>query len=303
MSKQRPLQDTQSAATTAAPQTILMATDLSARSDRALERSVTLAKSHGAQLVVFHVLDEDLPASVQDRVASAATDEIEDCVSKIQGAEGVDVTIDVAAGKDYRDIIDKADAVSADLIVMGIHRNESGSKPLAGTTLERVIRKGKHPVLVVPARVKGPYERVLVGVDFSVFSRLAIRSASATAPGAEFHIVHAFQVPFEGFQPGREARRAVQQEHDQELTRMIEDEMASLIDVSGQNLSAERPPHKLVRHGDAGAVLRAEVERVKPDLLALGTHGRVGLSHALLGSVAEDFLNNPPCDVLVVKAW
>lgn len=285
------------------PGTILLATDLSARSDRALERAIALAKSHAARLVVFHVLDDDLPTTVQDRVAAAATEEIEACLAKLPDAEGIDVSIDVAPGKDYRDIIAKADAVAAALVVMGIHRNEAGRRPIAGTTLERVIRGGDHPVLVVPDRVKGPYERVMIGVDFSVYSRIAIRGALLLAPAARFDIVHAFHVPFEGLQPGDGPRRAVREERERELTRMIEEEMASLIDVSVTASPAAARFAKIVRHGDVRSVLRSEAERLQPDLLVLGTHGRVGLSHALLGSVAEDFLSRPPCDVLVIKAW
>ena len=286
-----------------APVLILMATDLSARSDRALERAVELARAHSARLIVYHVIDEDLPATVQDRVASAAKSEIEVCMEKMRGARQLDISIDVTAGKDYRDILDKAESAGADLIVMGIHRNEAGDKPIAGTTLERVIRNGQRPVLVAQARVKGDYRRAMVGVDFSVFSRVAIRTALATAPNAEFYMVHAFQVPFQGFQPGRETRRAVEKDHERELAHMIEEEMAHFVETSADGLNLKRAPKQIVRHGETRVVLRAEVDRLGPDLLALGTHGRVGLSHALLGSVAEDFLNGPPCDVLAVKAW
>ena len=62
-------------------------------------------------------------------------------------------------------------------------------------------------------------------------------------------------------------------------------------------------PRRIVKQGEAVAVLRDEVSNLRPDLLVFGTHGRVGLSHMLIGSVAEAILNQPPCDFLVVKAW
>jgi nucleotide-binding universal stress UspA family protein len=55
--------------------------------------------------------------------------------------------------------------------------------------------------------------------------------------------------------------------------------------------------------GRAPEVIRAEVERLRPDLLIVGTHGRTGVPHAIIGSVAEDLLSAPPCDVMAVKAW
>ena len=41
-----------------------MATDLSARSDRALERAVMLTREHGAELTVAHIIDEELPSAL-----------------------------------------------------------------------------------------------------------------------------------------------------------------------------------------------------------------------------------------------
>ena len=84
---------------------------------------------------------------------------------------------------------------------------------------------------------------------------------------------------------------------------MIESEMAALIEAAPNAQGLDERMHKVVRHGDVHATLRAEADRLQPDLLVLGTHGRVGLSRMVLGSIAEDFLNQPPCDVLAVKAW
>lgn len=286
-----------------APKTILMATDLSARSDRALERAVNLAGEHNARLVILNIIDEDLPASVQDRVRDATLKEIQSSLDKVDGAKALDPTINAIAGKDYRDILDHADEIAADLIVMGIHRNEAGNKPIAGTTMERVIRKGQQPVLVVPSRTKGTYEKVAIAVDFSAFSRIAIRQALSLAPDAEFNAIHSYHVPFGGFQRGRETRNAYRDEHERNLTQLIEEELETLIGSATTSARPAIPLHKIVKQGETQSVIRSEVERLQPDLLVLGTHGRVGLTHALLGSIAESFLNNPPCDVLVVKAW
>ncbi len=286
-----------------APKTILMATDLSARSDRALQRAVSLASQHGAQLVILNIVDEDLPASVQDRVKEATLKEIQDSLEKVDGATALNPTVEAIAGKDYRDILDHADSISADLIVLGIHRNESGNKPIAGTTMERVIRKGRLPVLVVPNRTEGTYENVAIGVDFSAFSRIAIRQALSLAPGATFNAIHSYHVPFGGFQRGRDTQNAYREEHERQLTQLIDEEMATLIGSATSETTADIPVQKIVRQGETQSVIRSEVDRLQPDLLVLGTHGRVGLTHALLGSIAETFLNNPPCDVLVVKAW
>ncbi|MFZ1101546.1 MAG: universal stress protein [Hyphomicrobiaceae bacterium] len=64
--------------------------------------------------------------------------------------------------------------------------------------------------------------------------------------------------------------------------------------------STPRPlPAPRRRSGGAEAVLSTEVARSRADLLALGTHGRSGLSRTLFGSVAEDMLTEMPCDLLI----
>ena len=283
---------------------LLFATDLSARSDRALERALELAGRHGARLTVLHVVDEDLPGTVQSRVIESARDEIAACVDKYGRPDNIELTIRVVPGTDYQDIVQIADLAEADMVVLGIHRNESGEKPLAGTTMERVIRRGPLPVLVAANRVMGPYKKVMVAVDFSVYSRFAIRTAVAIAPpDTEFHFVHVFHIPFEGFQPGLETRRAVRADLERDLAEMIDGELAALVGSSLGGRVAGGQVHRKVIHGGVEAMLRDEVNRAQPDLLVLGTHGRVGISHLVLGSVAEDFLNRPPCDVMAVKAW
>jgi nucleotide-binding universal stress UspA family protein len=58
-----------------------------------------------------------------------------------------------------------------------------------------------------------------------------------------------------------------------------------------------------LERGDAREVLARALEQVRPDLQALGTHGRSGIARAMLGSVAEETLANPPCDVLSTRGW
>ncbi|MCG8444061.1 MAG: universal stress protein [Caulobacterales bacterium] len=282
--------------------TILVASDLSARSDRALERAVALAVEHDSRLVVTHVLDDELPAAAQDRMAVAAKDEIGASLAKADCPGGLDCAIDIRRGADHRDILRAAEACEADLVVLGVHRNETAGKPFTGTTVERAIRQGRRPILVVSDRVRGPYDSVVIGTDFSVFSRFAIRAAAAVAPSASLHLAHAFLVPFAGFQGGPEIRRGLREDFEAELGRVVEQEMDALVS-NARDGAQTRPIEKIVRHGEARVVLRAEVERVGAQLIVVGTHGRVGIAHALLGSVAENILTQPPCDVLVVKAW
>ena len=279
---------------------ILMATDLSARSDRALERAVDLAGRHGAELTVVHVVDEDLPPTLADAQQIAARQAIQEHVDTLATDDGPPIRIEAVFGRAYIDILEVSEKVDADLIVLGVHREGTFKDMFRGTTAERVIRAGNTPVLLVKDRMSGPYRRVMVGVDFSVYSRRALEFAIRFVPGGDVHLVHAYDVPFKGFLYGQDTRKQISDAHRAEFEKLIETEMTTFL------ASLEDKAPKLERTMQEGAVrevLYQQIGRQNPDLLVIGTHGRTGVAHAFLGSVAEDLLRDPPCDVLAVKAW
>lgn len=282
---------------------IMVATDLSARSDRAIERAFELAREHDAKLLIVHVVDDSLSESIQDQAVVAAEKDIDLCLNKVRQQGDPPTSIEVVIGSGHQEIVRQAKAVNADLVILGLHRDETRHRPVRGTTMERVVRYSPAPVLVVSERVNGPYRKSLVAVDFSIYSRFAVRGAMTIAPQAEISFLHAFVVPFAGFQQGIETKRAVKEGAEEGLQEFVKDELDAL--VGSIKLGAEPVSfgRALVRHGDVCSVVRTEAERLQPDLLVLGTHGRVGVAHMLLGSVAEHFLTMPPCDVLAVKAW
>ena len=211
-----------------------------------------------------------------------------------------EIAVKVVFGRAYVDILDMAEKSDCDLIVLGVHREDAFKDMFRGTTAERVIRAGDVPVLLVKDRVTDPYREIMVGVDFSVYSRRAIEFAVAFVPNGHFHLVHAYDVPFKGFLYGHNTRREVDKQHEAAFERMIEGEMASFL----SSLNAEQPRfERIMREGTVREVIHRELDRLRPDLLVIGTQGRTGAAHALLGSVADDLLRSPPCDVLAVKAW
>ena len=280
--------------------TLLMATDLTARSDRALDRALRIAAEHDASLTVVHVIDADLPASLADAQGKAATRAIREHIAASTAAERPRVSVEVAFGRAYAVIVEMSEAIEADLIILGLHREDAFKDMFRGTTAERVIRAGNVPVLLVKERPDDPYRRIMVGVDFSVYSRRAVEFAVRFAPAGRFHLVHAFDVPFKGFLYGADTRREVSKQHEIEFQKMVEAEMATFLST----LEATAPKlDRIMQEGTVHEVIDRQVESLEPDLLVVGTHGRTGVAHALLGSIAEDLLRAPPCDVLAVNAW
>ena len=278
----------------------LMATDLSARSDRALERAVKLAREHDARLTIVHVVDEDLPARLADNHKSAAEETIRKHVGTLTAADGLSVSTQVISGRPYIDILEMSEKAKAEIIILGVHREDAVKDMFRGTTAERIIRGSNVPVLLVKDRTLNSYKRVIVGVDFSVFSRRAVEFSVRFVQSGELYLVHAYHVPFEGFLHGRDTRTQISKQHEAQFEKLISEEMSSFLNsFKSDGSKIERVMCK----GSAREVIHGQVDRLKPDLLVVGTHGRTGVAHALLGSVAEDLLCHPPCDVLAVKAW
>lgn len=137
---------------------------------------------------------------------------------------------------------------------------------------------------------------ILVAVDFSGPSERAVEVAIDFAGrfGALLHVFHAYK-PRASTIDGSDApavcalnrglRRAAAKSVDEIVTRAQE----SGIKASGE--VAEGPPSWAIRE---------EVDRLKPDLLIMGTHGRSGLKHVVLGSVAERTIRSVTCPVVTV---
>lgn len=278
----------------------LIATDLSARSDRALERAVMLAKEHDAHLTIVHVVDEDLPPALADSQQSAAENAIRKQLNALTAAEPVDVSAEIVFGRPHIATLGMAEKMEAEMIILGVHRKDAFKDLFRGTTAERIVRGSAVPVLLVKDRPDNPYQRIMVAVDFSVFSRRAVEFAVRFAPSGAFHLVHAYDIPFRGFLYGQGTRKDVSEQHQLRFEQMIEQEMAAFL----KGLQPKAPKmERVLEEGSARDVIHQEVERLKPDLLVVGTHGRTGVAQALLGSIAEDLLSQPPSDVLAVKAW
>lgn len=271
---------------------ILVGSDLSERSRPALARAAVLADAFGARLTVLHVLDGDLPARLRERLEDDARAMLDDAVSGLAIEDRT--RVEIAAGDPHAVLIDRAASLGADLTVMGRHRYRPVRDLFVGTTVERVLRSGETPVLVVREAVRGPYRHAMVAVDFSVYSRRAAAVALEIVPDGAVTALHACDLPVpageDGWLPAPGGR----------LAESIEMEMTALKDGLGPAAARLTP---VVRLGGVVDTIQRAVERFAPDLVVVGTHGRTGVAHALLGSVAGTLLADPPVDVLAVRAW
>lgn len=276
----------------------LVATDLSARSDRAVQRAVALAHECVAEVEVLHVVDDSYPDESKAKLERLAGEKLSDQISALNLHEEETCRTTIVRGHDYVEIVKRAEAIGADLIIVGIPR-EALPGFFLGTTAERLIRWGRVPVLVVHEPIVKSYQIVLVGVDLSVHSRRALRFAAELVPNGVFYLVHATHEPFRAFLD-RETIKDLVREEQEEFKKMLAPDIAELRD----RMKPKDPRIEIIfGRGSAEAVMRDQIAQLKPDLVVVGTHGRTGVAHAVLGSVAENLLANASVDTLAVKAW
>jgi nucleotide-binding universal stress UspA family protein len=137
---------------------------------------------------------------------------------------------------------------------------------------------------------------ILVAHDFGETAQTALEYALDLAEklGARVTIVHAFEIPVYGFPEGIALTTDVAGEVEAVARKALE----------GLVHGSRRPGVQLdsiLRQGAAWSEIAATATETSADLVVIGTHGRRGLAHALLGSVAEKVVRTSPCPVLTVR--
>jgi len=281
------------------PKSILLATDLSARCDRALDRAVALSQLWQAKLVVLHVLedmrDEDTdPAILSWRrppdPAGAAEQQLLADIGP--AAKTADVVID--RGDPAEAILRQAEMRGCDLIVTGIARDELLGRFVLGTTVDRLLRRSNVPVLVVKKRARQPYHHVAVATDFSEASRHALETAARLFPEQMLTIFHAYDPPMSGLTADPATYR-------REYRQIAEMQYEAFLKTVPSGDAIRRRAHAFIEFGTPAHLIREGVRDMNIDVVALGTQGRSALSEALVGSIAKQIMAELPCDALMVR--
>ncbi len=285
---------------------ILVATDFTQGAQWAVERAATLPVAKEGKLIVAHVLPEGIPPKYRTKIEREAQRSLEDLVRRVSSAYRKAGRADVAVVpilqirrqtdatylQTYGEIIRLARTEAADIIVLGKHGRRVIRDLFLGSTAEKIIRKADIPVLIVNRKPSGPFERPLIAVDLEDTARstieLALRSLGPEV--TNIAVIHAYTPPYEGFVAYRQLDAYASEcrtEAMSSLQRLLESEQAKVFWDSK------------VKRGDPRNVLVREIGTHHADLIVLGTHGRSGLSRAVLGSVAEYVARTATCDVLL----
>jgi nucleotide-binding universal stress UspA family protein len=143
------------------------------------------------------------------------------------------------------------------------------------------------------------WKRICCPIDFSDASRAAMEVAADLARrfGAELVLLHAYPIPGYTFPDGSvvASPRMMQDLADQAQKHLEEWRADAEKLMGGPRVTAEKAV------GEPAAEILEAARDARADLIVMGTHGRTGLEHALMGSIAERVVRRAHCPVLTVR--
>ncbi len=279
------------------PAHIILATDFTARCDRAQDRAVQLAILWNASLTAVHALSDVAltdDRAVRDAYRNAAQRNAANLREEFACVDGLRSSVVVEEGAVDQVVLDSARRERADLIVTGIARSGPLTQVFVGSTVTALARKAPVPILVVKKKVLDTEERVVVATDMSDSSKAALVTALRWFSLRKLVLFHGFNPPYRGMVNDQAG-------YDDQFERAAIDQARDfLVNVAGTDAATKFDV--IARRGDPISGLEVLTNEADTDLVVAGTHGRTGLLHVLVGSVASRILEGVPSDVLVVPS-
>lgn len=288
---------------------IVAATDFSEPAELGLAWAASIARTHGATLTVVHALAPPMPVAdfaapplhVDRDLRESAEQRLRAVLDQVP-LEGVEADVALRDGTPSQAIIDLVGELDAGLVVVGTRGLTGFRHLLLGSTAERIVQKSPVPVLSVHPSDGAPRHEprtILVPTDFSEDAEAALATAEKTLRLVEAEtrviLLHVFHVPAEYRSYGPAGSFF---EFTEELSQTLNERIATLAKpFRDQGLVVDA----VVAEGIPAEVIVREAEEREVDLIAMGTHGRSGLAHLLLGSTAERVVQHAGCPVLTVR--
>ena len=288
---------------------ILVPIDFSPPSDAALSYARRLAGTFEAALHLLHIADAtffrafvadpaDRDTAVLNRLDDCLTDEDRQHFRAVTAVEHADAPAD--------EILRYAQLRDVDLIVMGTHGHKGMTHVLLGSVAEKVVRGATCPVLTlrdVPLSSDTTQTwptRILATTDFSPPSDRALEYAHLIASrcGASLHLLHVMEDLVDATSFGSEVFVPDSPEVRAARLKEAQDQLAHR--VRPDDREQPRATTEVIEGSAARTIPRYAADNGF-DLIVMGTHGRMGIAHLMMGSVAEQVVRAAPCPVLSTR--
>ena len=295
---------------------ILCPVDFSDFSRHALDEAIAIAHLFDGCVTALHVfpvavpadpfagLPEFQPFTLTDRHRAHILRQLS-AFATTEGAEPRRTTVELREGTDIDlQILEVADQIKPDLIVMGTHGRSGFQHFMLGSVADKVLRKSRYPVMTVPQKGPdavpmgpAPFARILCGIDFSECSLAALRHAVSLAAqaGAHLDVLSVVQLI-----PMYETTGAVPLYYPgllDDLKGDIQKRLDSIVTDTAPGVDVER----FVTTGSPyREIVRVAGER-NADLVVLGAYSHGTIDHMFFGSTTNHVVRQAACPVLSVR--
>ena len=296
---------------------ILCPVDFSDYSRRALDHAFAIARWYESTVTVLHVVSPapvagygpgpgTFPPMVLTAVDRAQLLAETRAFVEAEAAPGVGIEPVVREGQTAAEIVDQADGMNADLLVIGTHGRSGFERLLLGSVAEKVLRKARCPVLTVPGRLpdavpSGPvlFKQILCAVDFSETSMNALKYALSLAQEADgcltvVHVLGAGLVGQVGIGEEHVDLAALQRQHDEEARRLLD---KAVPESAAAYCQADT---LLLRGKPWREILRVAADR-HAELIVMGVQGRGAADLMFFGSTTHHVVREATCPVLTLR--
>lgn len=281
------------------PFQLLLALDDDSVARAAVRVTAALARARGAVPTVLKVIElgfylapESLPelANAQELILAADEnheyrDELLNRVITLAGCS-VDWHAELSVGNDARCIVNRAQSLDAQLIVMGLEHHGSLRRALAGDTVRQVVSSGIAPVLAVTRSLEALPGHVVVGMDFTPPSIRAAKWARKLID-RNGSLDFLYVGPDDGLVAGTKSRSGAS----------LDEQFSKLVDELAPDPSMRVAMVR--RNGRAADQLCTYAQEVGADLIAMGSHRYSLVERLQMGSVSTAVTHDARCSVLV----
>ncbi len=190
-------------------------------------------------------------------------------------------------------ILDSAQNLSADLVVVGVRGRSRLSEAVLGSVSHRVLMHGSRPTLIVRGAAR-KVQRVLIAIEERNDADRIVKwlTEHPLADPVEFRVVHAI-IPIGVNDPYNTLGTSTWWEGAE---RYAEELVKS---TAGKLLNPRYTVSTNVAQGNPAAVIEQEAKNM--DLVVVTSHGRKGISRFLLGSVSHAVVHHVTCPILVLR--
>ncbi|WP_179353073.1 universal stress protein [Winogradskyella vidalii] len=270
---------------------ILVPTDFSDQAENALKVAAMLAKKHGAEIYLLHMMEIPLQQTDQGKVRS----DIPEALFFMQLAQkrfktlieqdylqGITVHDIVKADITFNEINESCKEFNIDIIIMGSHGATGMMEMFVGSNAEKVVRNSEVPVLVIKNEHQSfEVSDFVFASDFEHDNKETYKQAVkfAKAFGSKIHLL--LVITSSNFMTSYEAKSKI-------------DDF-----ISGETYDN----YTITIHNDnfvEQGILNFSKD-INADLIGISTHGRQGIAHFFNGSISEDLVNHANRPVITFK--